>query len=491
MGTEKPFDALIIGSGLGGLSCGILLSLLDRRVAVIERNPLPGGLMRSYVRQGLDCPVGVHYFGAFAEGQPLRRMFDYLGVTGSVEVERMGKGGPIDRYIFDDFTFDLPEGLDAFADALEAAFPGDRRAIAEILANLRSMSDLQHSLSFLSPAIPILNEDLVLPLSLYLEKRGCSARLRSVLSVASRWMGLPEQECPVLYHHLALASYLMSAWRLTGSGSDMTQAFVSQLEKRGGILVCNDPVTAILAEGKTVSGVRLASGRTLHASRIVAAIHPKAAIRLLPEGTLKSRQVRRILDLADTEGLFAAYAAVDAETSPALPYNLYRLHGNREGWLPSGVFCQLRPGRRGKNLLTMITNSPFHEWRRWEGTVSGQRGMDYRGEKARRSEGLLATAREILGPLEGAEMIDAFTPLTVRDFTDSPCGSPYGVMRSARQFPAMASLHRRPVEGLFFAGQNALAPGVLGTVLGSFQAVRQMIGQECFDRDVFAGIAAG
>ena len=49
---------------------------------------------------------------------------DFLGLTDRMAVERMGRDGPIDRYLFDDFTFDLPEGFDAFAYALEQRFPG-------------------------------------------------------------------------------------------------------------------------------------------------------------------------------------------------------------------------------------------------------------------------------------------------------------------------------------------------------------------------------
>jgi all-trans-retinol 13,14-reductase len=44
------------------------------------------------------------------------------------------------------------------------------------------------------------------------------------------------------------------------------------------------------------------------------------------------------------------------------------------------------------------------------------------------------------------------------------------------------------VGGLYFAGQNALAPGVLGTLLGSFQTVRQMIGHDRFSSDVFGSL---
>lgn len=491
METERPFDALIIGSGIGGLSTGIILSRLHQRVAVIEKNSLPGGLMRSYVRDGVDCPVGVHYFGAFGEGQPLRRIFDYLGVADAVSAERMGRDGPIDRYLFDDFTFDLPEGIDAFAEALEAAFPKDRRPIAAIIVNLRAIADLQNSLSLLSStAIPFLDMDLFSPLAVYLTKMNCSIRLRSVLCVASRWMGLSEQDCPVIYHHLALTSYLLSAWRLRGRGSDLAEAFISRFAALGGSLVCNDPAAAILTDSQGVAGVRLASGRVLRGTRVVAAVHPKAVLAMLPEGAVKPRQARRIRSLVETEGLFAANVAVDARTHPGLPYNIYRLRTDREGWISDGVFYQLRAGGEGQSLLTMITKSPFPEWRRWEDTATGRRGVDYQQEKIRRAEGLLGKAEEIFGSLPGGKIIDAYTPLTLRDWVNTPDGSPYGIMRSVSQLPVAAALHRAPLGGLFFAGQNALAPGILGTVLGSFQAVRQIMGHDSFDRNVFSELTA-
>ncbi|NTW87958.1 MAG: NAD(P)-binding protein, partial [Desulfobulbaceae bacterium] len=50
-------EAVIIGAGLGGLTSAILLGQMGIKVAVIERSPLPGGLLRSYARQGVDCAV--------------------------------------------------------------------------------------------------------------------------------------------------------------------------------------------------------------------------------------------------------------------------------------------------------------------------------------------------------------------------------------------------------------------------------------------------
>jgi all-trans-retinol 13,14-reductase len=485
MQSKRPYDALIIGAGIGGLSAGIILSLLRLRVAVIEKNRLPGGLMRGYRREGMQCPVGVHYFGSFGEGEPLRRICDYLGVSERMAVERMGRGGPIDRYLFDDFTFDLPEGLDAFAASLTQAFPDDRQPIAQIVDNLRAISDAQNSFAFFSPAPPLLDGRLYVPLSTYLSGMNCSPGLRSVLAVAARWMGMSEGECPAFYHHFALASYLLSSWRLAGPGSDLAEAFVSRFEELGGTLVCGDPVTAILATGTAIGGVRLASGRVLDGSRLVAAIHPKKVIEMLPEGSVKPRHARLVGELVETEGLFALCAAVDAATHPALPYNLFRLHADREGTVGDGAFYQLRDGRAGNNLLVIITKSPYAEWSRWEETTTGGRGAAYAEEKAGRAGRLLKEAEEVLGPLSGAKLLDAYTPLSLRDWVGSPNGAPYGIMRSMRQLPAAAALPRLTPGGLYFAGQNALSPGVLGTLLGSLQVAGQVIGPGRFASEVF------
>ncbi len=485
MESKRPYDALIIGAGIGGLSVGIILSLLGLRVAVIEKNPLAGGLMRGYRREGMECPVGVHYFGSFGEGEPLRRICDFLGVTGRMTVERMGRSGPIDRYLFDDFTFDLPEGIDAFAAALGRAFPDDRQPIAQIVDNLRATAEAQNSFAFLSPAPPLLDRNLYAPLDSYLAGMNCSGGLRSVLAVAARWMGMSESECPAFYHHFALASYLLSAWRLRGTGADLAEAFVSRFAELGGTLICGDAVTAIIAPDAGIWGVRLASGRVLHGSRLVAAIHPKKVISLLPEGAVKPRHARLVGQLAETEGLFALSAAVDAAIHPALPHNLFRLHTDREGRLSGGVFYQLRDGREGKNLLVVITKSSYAEWSRWEDTTTGSRGAAYGEAKAARAEGILRDAEGVFGSLAGAKVLDAYTPLSLRDWTGSANGSPYGIMRSMRQLPAAAALARLAPAGLYFAGQNALSPGVLGTLLGSLQAARQLIGPDRFASEVF------
>jgi len=480
-------NIVIIGSGIGGLSAGIILAGLDFKVTVVEKNPLPGGLMRSYRREGFDCPVGVHYVGALGEKEPLGKMFHALGIPVDELFMPMGQEGIIDRYIFDDLTFDLPvAGIDALEEKLKNTFPEDTAALDIIMINLREISRRVMDPSFLlNQGDPFQNMDYHLPMGELLDSLGVSAGFRAVLSVPCNLIGVPLNDCPVIFHHMVLASYLFSSWRLKEGGRKMTDVFVRRFQELGGSLILKDGVKKIsVAEGK-VTGVILESGTTLPADAVVAAIHPKILLGLLDENTLRESYRRRILGLKETLGVIAVQVSVDAVAHPAISHNIYRLQKDENGLIEDGVFYQLRDGNSSaSNLLSMITKSLYGEWSQWEDTVSGRRGKDYEEKKMSIARDLLKQAEEIFGDLKDVRILDVYTPLTIRDYVSSPEGACYGVMRSARQLLKVVSLNNVPIHGLCLAGQNALAPGVMGSILGSFNAARQIIGAERFAREI-------
>jgi all-trans-retinol 13,14-reductase len=481
-----PGRVLIIGSGIGGLAAGIILSKLHFRVTVVEKNPLPGGLMRGYARSGIECPTGVHYMGALDEGQPLRRLWDYLGVTPLIPLERMGMEGIIDRYVFDDFVFDLPSGMDAFEASLRRSFPEEQVQIKMIMADLRDISRTLFSLDMiLSPTTTALSYVNFESMGQRLLRIGCSQKLYNVLVVPATLIGVPLQECPAIYYYMTLASYLMSSWRLADSSTRMAEAFLSRFKSLKGDVITGDGVESIRVESGQVQGVVLKSGRIIEASTLIAAIHPKMVAAMLPAGAIRPSYAQRVAQIVNTKGLFGVHLAVNADTHPALPYNIYRLYPEADGSLTRGIFHQLRPsGQTGVNLLSLITTSGVEEWRPWAGTLSGRRGSDYEEAKEKKARHFISEASRIFGPLTDGKILDSYTPLTIRDWVASPDGSPYGILRSAGQLMKAASLNRTSIKGLHLAGQNRLCPGIMGTVLGSFQAIMQIIGHEQFARDV-------
>lgn len=484
--TNMANQILIIGAGVGGLTVGIILAKCGYPVTIVEKNPAPGGLMRSFIRNGIDCPVGVHYMGTLDHGQPLRRCWDYLGVSPLIPVERMGGGGVIDRYLFDDFAFDLPEGIDAFEDNLRRAFPLDHNSITTIAADLRQISCSLISLNMLTAAETIfLSPESFQSMGEYLLRLRCSPRLISVLAVPSSLIGVPLWECPVFYYLMTLASYLQSSWRLACSGTQMADAFVSRFKSLGGDIAAGDGVKRILVESGKVKGVALQSGRVLEAAAVIAAVHPGTVIAMLPDGALRPVFAERIAHLENTKGIFAVNLAVDEGAHATLPHNIYQICRKEDGGLSHGIFHQLlKSGKVGVNLLCMMAESGIDEWRQWEGTMSGRRGSDYTAAKEEKAQHFINEASCLFGPLKDMKILDIFTPLTIRDWVNSPEGSAYGILRSTRQIMKTASLNRTSLEGLFLAGQNSMAPGIMGTTLGAFQTVRRFIGQGRFEKDV-------
>ena len=49
---ESSYDVVIIGSGLGGLCCGSILSLSGLKVLVCEKHSKPGGVAHSFSKNG-------------------------------------------------------------------------------------------------------------------------------------------------------------------------------------------------------------------------------------------------------------------------------------------------------------------------------------------------------------------------------------------------------------------------------------------------------
>ena len=73
-------EAVIIGSGLGGLLSGAILSRAGYRVTVLEKAAQPGGCLQTFTREGLRFDTGFHSVAGLEEGGPLERIFRPLGL---------------------------------------------------------------------------------------------------------------------------------------------------------------------------------------------------------------------------------------------------------------------------------------------------------------------------------------------------------------------------------------------------------------------------
>ena len=76
---DESYDAIVIGSGIGGLAAAALLAKYGgKRVLVLERHYTAGGFTHVFHRPGFEWDVGVHYVGEVQPGAMIGRVFDHL-----------------------------------------------------------------------------------------------------------------------------------------------------------------------------------------------------------------------------------------------------------------------------------------------------------------------------------------------------------------------------------------------------------------------------
>jgi len=490
--NNSPRKTLIIGSGIGGLSTGIILAGLGYEVTIVEKNSRPGGLIRSYTRDGIECEVGVHYLGSLDQGQILHKFFNYLGVSEDIPVTRMGENGIIDRYLFNrgtknEYHFDLPSGLDEYEHNLRQVFSREQENISVIMASIRRAAGQLHGLDLLYGTendLSLLDQSQ--PLGELLDKLGVSPGLRSVLAISSSWIGVPLADCPAYYHNMALASYVSSSYRLKRSGSHMAGVFTRKFEALGGKILTSSAVHKIDVREKQVNGVLLLNGEFISAPLIIATVHPKILLTMLPEkGAVRPSYRQRITGISDTHSIFSVHVRLDADKHPNIPYNIFKIDTDAVGNVPDLRYYQIRDStKKDASLLSILTSGSDGLWAPWKKTTTGRRGRNYLQAKEQHAIRLIREAKDIFGPFSGLKILDSYTPLTIRDWVGSPNGSAYGVQRSASQILATALLNRTSVKGLYLAGQNVMAPGVIGTIMGSFSTVKLILGAKAFKKNV-------
>ena len=146
------WDVIVIGSGIGGLTAAVLLSVYGgKRVLVLERHYVMGGFTHTFRRPGYEWDVGLHYIGQVQDDtSSVRRAFDHV-TGGKIRWNAMPE--VYDRIIVDGQTFDLIRGLEQYREGMKRYFPSEVRAIDKYIAAVQS-SNRAAGLYYAEKAVP-------------------------------------------------------------------------------------------------------------------------------------------------------------------------------------------------------------------------------------------------------------------------------------------------------------------------------------------------
>ena len=148
----ETWDAIVIGSGIGGLTAAILLGAhAGKRVLVLERHYAAGGFTHTFHRPDYEWDVGLHYIGQMQdESSRVRRAFDHI-TAGGVRWQAMPE--VYDRLLIEGRTFEFGAGLERFREGLRQSFPAETIPIDRYIAAVRACNRAS-GLYYTEKAIP-------------------------------------------------------------------------------------------------------------------------------------------------------------------------------------------------------------------------------------------------------------------------------------------------------------------------------------------------
>ena len=500
------YDVVIIGSGLGGLQCGYILSKQGLNVCILEKNEQPGGCLQSFRRGHHIFDTGFHYVGGLDPGQPLHRLFTYFRLL-DLPWLRLDEHG-FDEVVIHNKSYMYANGYDRFAETLTEHFPNQRENLKKYTSFLRHVSDnifnsfvkqsdadLYGTSLFAQSAYNYLNSTIDHPL------------LRQVLSGASLKMELHPQTLPLYIFAQINSSYIQSAWRLKGGGSQIADTLIKHIRSHGGIVRMNAEVMRLIeADGKIIAA-EVNGHERVEATYFIADLHPVAALALIDESKLiRNIYRKRINQLENTFGMFTVNITLKENTVPYQNRNIY-VYKTDDVWRYANyhpenvntcafVSCQIPDESLPHTFFTqsmdVMTPMYWQEAERWEKTGVGCRSADYLSYKQEKAEELIKLVspympglQDLTNPMDVIEKIYTSTPLTYRDYTGTPQGAAYGIRKNYNQLMTTLLSPRTPEPNLFLTGQNLNLHGVLGVSMTSFFTCAEIIGADIVEKAFF------
>ena len=507
-----PWDAIVIGSGMGGLTAAALLSLHGKkRVLVLERHYVAGGYTHTFARPGFSWDVGVHYIGQVANpSDQVRRAYDHL-TNGQLAWAPMPE--VYDRTVIAGKAFEFVRGKERLRAALKERFPQESGAIDRyfkaVHAAARSSAFYYAEKAIPTPVATLLGGLLRAPHLRWarqttrqaLRRMGVSAELAAVLTAQWGDYGLPPGASSFAVHAVIVEHYLEGASYPVGGADRIAATIIPQIERAGGMVVTSAEVAQIMVQSGKATGVKLADGQRVEAPLVISdAGAANTFFRLLPEELPELAQMRaKLRTFAPSMAhlnLFVGLQGTSTELGlsgtqhwiyPGSDHDaaMQRFRKDPSAPLPSVFisfpsakdpeFEQRHPGHATAEVIAPI---PYELFARWAGTGWMKRGAEYEAFKQQWAERLTAELLRHFPQLEGhLAHVELSTPLSTRHFMNFQHGEIYGIPATPARYEFRELGARTPIRGLLLTGADVTGSGVTGALYGGAVAAGLALGK--------------
>lgn len=511
--VKGSYDALVIGSGIGGLSVAALLAKSGRKVLVLERHYVAGGFTHTFSRKGYEWDVGLHYVGEVHRRESvLRKIFDDI-TDNQLVWSRMP--AVYDKAFFGDPAegYDFVSGTKNFVDKLSGYFPEEKEAIKAYVNKVYETAGAAKNFFGQKALPPFLGGAL----SPFLKKRflkysnqttkevigrlTSNPKLLGVLTAQYGDYGLPPSESSFAIHALVAKHYMDGGNYPVGGSGSIARAIAPVIEKSGGaILVRAEVKEIIIHRGKAV-GVRLSNGDEINSPIVVSdagvintfnkliSRHDSLKFGFIPKLKQVAPSLSHIClyigmkspgdELELGQANYWIYPSYDhdenirryrADSSQPLPVTYISF--------PSAKDSDWPRRHPQKSTMEVIGFAPYEWFKEWEGSPWMKRGDKYEIFKEALSIRLLTQVYRFLPQIKGKiDHYELSTPLSTRHFCNYDHGEIYGIDHTPQRFNLKWLKPRTPVRNLYLTGQDIVSDGIGGALFSGVLTASAILGR--------------
>jgi all-trans-retinol 13,14-reductase len=287
MSNSDKVSLVVIGGGISGLSTALAWALnnntQDKPVLLIEKEPLLGGYVTSFKREGFLFDI-VQIIPDSSD------ILEYFGI----DMELKKFQGYYARIFLADFithktrTINIPSGLKEFREFLLHEYPHQSEQVNRFFNYSVSMFDELLNLK-VEPRFPELLKIIIKcpkiignsnkTFKQYIEKFNFTDKdILEILDVFAAFSGLPAERVSALLPVSAMITSLKGSFRPLNGFIEFPNHLKKRLLELGGRILTKSKVTRILTDNLKAIGVELENGDIIYAENVVSTIDPKVAM---------------------------------------------------------------------------------------------------------------------------------------------------------------------------------------------------------------------